>query len=175
MPRCRRALWLYATIEGVGSARALERLTQQHDAYRWILGGVSVNHHSLSDFRVQHAEYLDEVLTHSVAVLVEQDLVKLKRVSQDGTRVRASAGASSFRRRQSLEQCLHEAEEQIRRLRKELEDNPEATSRRQEAARHRVAEDRRRRVEAALAQMPEAEAKKPAAEKDEARVSTTDA
>ena len=174
-PRIYLALWLYATLEAVGSARALERLTRQHDAYRWILGGVSVNHHSLSDFRVQHAEYLDEVLTHSVAVLVEQDLVKLKRVSQDGTRVRASAGASSFRRRQSLEQCLHEAEEQIRRLRKELEDNPEATSRRQEAARHRVAEDRCRRVEAALAQMPEAEAKKPAAEKDEARVSTTDA
>src|SRR5215211_6023733 len=85
-PRIYLALWLYATIEGVGSARALERLTQQHDAYRWILGGVSVNHHSLSDFRVQHGEYLDGVLTHSVAVLMHQDLVKLNRVSQDGTR-----------------------------------------------------------------------------------------
>lgn len=174
-PRIFMALWLYATIEGVGSARALERLTRQHDAYRWILGGVSVNHHSLSDFRVDHAEYLDEVLTHSVAVLMEQDLVKLNRVSQDGTRVRANAGAASFRRRPRLEQCLQEAEEQIRHLRKELEENPEATSRRQEAARQRAAEDRRRRVEAALAQMPEVEGKKPAAERDEARVSTTDA
>ena len=97
-PRIYMALWLYATIEGVGSARALERLTQQHDAYRWILGGVSINHHSLSDFRVQHAEYLDQVLTHSVAVLMDQGLVKLNRVSQDGIRVRASAGAASFRR-----------------------------------------------------------------------------
>lgn len=174
-PRIYLALWLYATIEGVGSARALERLTRQHDAYRWILGGVSVNHHSLSDFRVEHAEYLDGVLTQSVAVLMEQGLVKLNRVSQDGTRVRASAGAASFRRRPSLERCLHEAEEQIEFLRKELEENPEATSRRQAAARQRAAEDRRRRVEAALAQMPEAEAKKPAAAKDKARVSTTDA
>lgn len=174
-PRIYLALWLYATIEGVGSARALERLTRQHDAYRWILGGVSVNHHSLSDFRVQHAEYLDRVLTQSVAVLMEQGLVKLNRVSQDGTRVRASAGAASFRRRRSLERCLHEAEEQIECLRKELEENPEATSRRQAAARQRAAEERRRRVEAALAQMPEAEAKKPAAAKDKARVSTTDA
>jgi transposase len=174
-PRIYLALWLYATIEGVGSARALERLTQQHDAYRWILGGVSVNHHSLSDFRVQHAEYLDGVLTQSVAVLMEQDLVQLNRVSQDGTRVRASAGAASFRRRASLERCLQEAREQVECLRKELEENPEATSRRQAAARQRGAEDRRRRVEAALAQMSQAEAKKPAGEKDKARVSTTDA
>lgn len=174
-PRIYLALWLYATIEGVGSARALERLTQQHDAYRWILGGVSVNHHSLSDFRVQHAEYLDEVLTQSVAVLMEQEVVKLNRVSQDGTRVRASAGAASFRRSASLERCLQEAKEQVARLRKELEEDPEATSRRQAAARQRAAEDRHRRVEAALAQMPQAEAKKPAAEKDKARVSTTDA
>jgi transposase len=174
-PRIYMALWLYATIEGVGSARALERLTQQHDAYRWILGGVSVNHHSLSDFRVQHGEYLDGVLTHSVAVLMHQDLVKLNRVSQDGTRVRASAGAASFRRQETLEQCLQEAEEQVRHLHKELEENPEATSRRQAAARQRATEDRRQRVAAALAQMPEVAAKKPAAEKDKARVSTTDA
>ena len=174
-PRIFMALWLYATIEGVGSARALERLTEQHDAYRWIAGGVAVNYHSLSDFRAEHGEYLDGVLTHSVAVLMEQGLVNLNRVSQDGTRVRASAGAASFRRQETLERCLLEAEEQIRLLRQELEDHPEATSRRQAAARQRAAEDRRQRVEAALAQMPDAAAKKPAGKKDQARVSTTDA
>jgi len=174
-PQIYMALWLYATIEGVGSARALERLTGHHDAYRWILGGVPVNHHSLSDFRVRHGEFLDGVLTQSVAVLMEQKLVVLKRVSQDGIRVRASAGAASFRRKPSLERCLQEAEEQIERLRQELETDPEATNRRQVAARHRAAEDRQRRVKAALEQMSEVAAKKPAAEKDKARVSTTDA
>lgn len=174
-PRIYMALWLYATIEGIGSARALERLTRQHDAYRWILGGVSVNHHSLSDFRVQHGEFLDQVLTQSVAVLMEQELVKLNRVSQDGIRVRASAGAASFRRQPSLERCLQEAQEQVKRLRAELEKEPEATNRRQVAARQRAAEDRQRRVKAALEQMPDVAAKKPAAEKGKARVSTTDA
>lgn len=174
-PRIYMALWLYATVEGVGSARALERLTRQHDAYRWILGGVSVNHHSLSDFRVQHGEVLDQVLTQSVAVLMEQELVKLNRVSQDGIRVRASAGAASFRRQPSLESCLQEAQEQVERLRAELEKDPEATNRRQAAARQRAVEDRQRRVQAALDQMSEVAAKKPAAEKDKARVSTTDA
>jgi transposase len=174
-PRIYMALWLYATIEGVGSARALERLTRQHDAYRWILGGVSVNHHSLSDFRVQHGEFLDGVLTQSVAVLMKQRLVRLNRVSQDGIRVRASAGAASFRRQPSLERCLQEAKEQVKRLREELERDPEATNRRQTAAQQRAVEDRQRRVKEALEQMPKVAAKKPVAEQDKARVSTTDA
>jgi hypothetical protein len=169
------ALWLYATLEGVGSARALERLTRQHDAYRWILGGVSVNHHSLSDFRVQHGEFLDGVLTQSVAVLMERGLVTLKRVSQDGIRVRANAGASSFRRQPSLERCLQEAQEQVERLRQELKQDPEATSRRQASAQQHAVEDRQRRVQEALAQLAKVAAKKPAAEQDKARVSTTDA
>ena len=169
------ALWLYATVEGIGSARAIERLTREHDAYRWICGGVSVNHHSLSDFRVNHVEYLDQVLTGSVAALMAEGLVTLNRVAQDGIRVRASAGAASFRRKATLEGCLAEAQEQVEALRKELEEHPEATNRRQAAARERAAEERRRRVAEALAQMADAESKKKAADKDKARVSTTDA
>jgi hypothetical protein len=135
---------------------------------------VSVNHHSLSDFRVGHVEFLDRLLTESVAVLMQQGAVELKRVAQDGMRVRASAGAASFRRQPSLTKCLRQAEEQVERLRRELEDDPEATSRRQKAARQRAAEERRRRVEAALVELPKVAAKKKAAERDKARVSTTD-
>ena len=173
-PRIHMALWLYATVEGVGSARAIERLTHQHDAYRWICGGVQVNHHSLADFRVKHVEFLDSVLTGSVATLMAEGLVSLNRVAQDGIRVRANAGAASFRRKETLEQCLEEAKEQVEALRKELEDDEAATSRRQAAARRRAAEARRQRVAAALAQMPEVEAKKGPTDKDKARVSTTD-
>jgi transposase len=173
-PRIYLALWLYATVEGVGSARAIERLTEVHDAYRWICGGVPVNHHSLSDFRVQQVEYLDQVLTRSVAVLMSQGLVGLQRVAQDGMRVRASAGAGSFRRQPKLKECLQQAKEQVKRLRREVEEDPQATTRRQRAARQRVAEDRQRRVKRALAQLPEVEAKKSAKDRDQARVSTTD-
>jgi transposase len=173
-PRIYLALWLYATVEGVGSARAIERLTGEHDAYRWICGGVSVNHHSVSDFRVLQVAFLDRLLTHSVAVLMSQGLVQLQRVAQDGMRVRASAGAASFRRKPKLRQCLQEAQQQMERLRQELEEDPEATKRRQVAARQRAAQDRQRRVAEALKQMAEVEAKKPAAERDKARVSTTD-
>jgi transposase len=174
-PRIYLTLWLYATVEGVGSARALARLCDQHDAYRWICGGVSVNHHSLSDFRVEQVGFLDRLLTHSVAVLMSQGLVTLQRVAQDGMRVRASAGAASFRRKPKLRQCLKAAREQIDRLRQELEEDPEATNRRQVAARQRAAQERHHRVAEALEQMAEVEAKKrSAAEREQARVSTTD-
>jgi transposase len=102
-PAILMALWLYATLDAVGSARAIERLCEQHDAYRWIAGGVSVNYHTLADFRVAHVEVLDRLLTSSVATLMAEGLVALTRVAQDGIRVRASAGAASCRRRERLE------------------------------------------------------------------------
>jgi len=174
-PAILMALWLYATVEGVGSARALERLCEQHDAYRWICGGVSVNAHTLSDFRVAHEAFLDDLLTKSVARLMEAGLVTLRRVSQDGMRVRASAGASSFRRRRRLRELEKEARRQVEALRRELDADPAATSRRQQEARLRAAKDRQARVKRALAEMPAAEAKKKTPEeRAEARVSTTD-
>jgi hypothetical protein len=88
-------------------------LCSHHHGFRWLCGGVEVNYHTLADFRVAHLDFLDELLTHSVATLMEQDLVDLNRVAQDGLRVRASAGAASFRRRPTLERCLQDAQTQI--------------------------------------------------------------
>ncbi len=174
-PAILMALWLYATVEGVGSARALARLCEEHDAYRWICGGVSVNYHTLADFRVAPVEYLDGLLTSSVAALMAEGLVTVTRVAQDGVRVRASAGAASFRRQERLEGYLAEATAQVEALRRELHEDAGATSRRQAAARTRAAEERQQRVARALAQLPEVEAKKKSAEeKGKARVSTTD-
>ena len=100
------ALWTYATIDGVGSARQLAKLCGAHDAYRWLLGDVAINYHTLADFRTDHVELLDRLLTESVAALMAEGLVDLERVAQDGMRVRASAGAASFRRRPTLEEAL---------------------------------------------------------------------
>jgi transposase len=173
-PRIAVALWLYATLEGVGSARALDYLCTHHNAFRWLCGGVSVNYHTLADFRVAHVDFLDGLLTHSVAVLREQDLVDLNRVALDGMRVRASAGAASFHRRPTLGECLAEASDQVARLKEELDDDPSAPSRRHAAARERAARERQERLEQALGRLPELEARKKAGEKDKARASSTD-
>jgi transposase len=173
-PRILTAVWLYATLEGVGSARALDWPCDNHNAFRWLAGGVSLNYHTLSDFRVAEVDFLDRVLTHSVAVLRDQDLVDLNRVAQDGMRVRASAGAASFHRRGTLEEHLHQAQDQVQRLKQELDHDPAAPGRRQAAARRRAAREREERLHRALARLPELEAKKKAGEVDKARASSTD-
>ena len=176
-PRILLALWIYATVEGVGSAREIERLTQQHVAYQWICGGVKVNHHSLSDFRNEGVDLLNGLLTQSVTMLLSSGLIELRRVAQDGMKVRASAGASSFRRRSRLEKLETIAREQVETLAKEIEADPGAGSKRREAARKKAAEDRLRRVEQALEEMAEAERRKRSnngKKKKEARSSTTD-
>lgn len=174
-PKILITLWLYATIDGVGSAREVDRLCYCHDAYRWIRGGVSVNHHTLSDFRVGHHEALDELLTQSIAVLLQRGIVTMARVAHDGTRVRGSAGAGSFRRGETLQECLQHARKQVARTAKQA-DAPAQT--RVEAAQHRAAADRLARVEEALAQLPALQATKdrqPGKQRSEqARVSTTD-
>lgn len=171
------ALWLYATLRGIGSARELARRCdpQGEIPFQWMCGGVSVNHHTLSTFRTTHMEFLDGLLTHSVAVLLHEELVDMQRVAQDGMRVRASAGSSSFRRRESLEACLTEAKAQIDALREEMDRDTASSSRRQQAAKERAAAERQARIEAALEHLPAIEAKKTAADRQKARVSTTDA
>ena len=149
-------------------------LCSHHHGFRWLCGGVEVNYHTLADFRVAHLDVLDELLTHSVATLMEQDLVDFNRVAQDGMRVRASAGAASFRRRPTLERCLQDAQTQVQRLRDEVATDPGEASRGQQKARERAAREREERIHKALERMPELEAKKTADDKEKARVSTTD-
>ncbi len=176
-PEILYALWLYATLEGVGSARKLARLTQEHDAYRWICGGVQVNYHTLSDFRSQSGEALDGLLTENVAGLMAAGVVKLKGVAQDGMRVRASAGSGSFRREEKLKGYLEAARAQVQALKQEVADDPGAEERRRKAARQRMASAREARIEAALKRLPELAAIKQRQGKkaEEARASTTDA
>jgi len=150
-PRILLALWLYATVEGVGSARELDRLCREHIGFEWLCGGVGMNHTTLARFRVAHGAVLEQLLIDSFAAMLKTGHASLARVAQDGMRVRAAAGAASFRRRASLERCRAEAAAEVARLRAELEADPGALSRRQAVARRRAAAERERRVEAALA------------------------
>lgn len=176
-PQILLALWIEAMLDGVGSAREIERLCREHLAYQWICGGVNVNHHSLSDFRNEATDLLNGLLTQSVTMLMAQGLVELRRVAQDGMKVRASAGAASFRTRGRLNKLRDMAQQQVETLAKEMESDPGAGSKRQEAARKKAAEDRAKRIERALEEMAEAERRKKSdkgKKHSEARSSTTD-
>jgi len=183
------ALWLYACIRGIGSARELARRCEESVLFRWLCGGVSVNHRLLSDFRTDHGEALDDLLTQVIASLVEQGLVKVSRMSQDGVRVRVGAGAGSFRREERLQQLLEESKQHIEELRRQL-DAPEKLAvdkaKKVKAEKGR-AEEKQKRLEQAIQQLPELKKKREEAAQrrgkgkygdklrnKELRVSTTD-
>lgn len=182
-PRLLVALWTYATLKAIGSAREIARLCDPEDGsipFQWLCGGVTINHHTLSDFRSRGGQKWDDLLTQIVASLMDADLVTMDRVAQDGMRVRASAGKGSFRRRGRLEQLLEEAREQVETLKALAETDAEELSRRQIAARERAANERQGRIEQAIHQCEELQKQREASAKqsgrkvDEARASTTD-
>jgi|SRR5665213_25887 len=157
-PRLLLGLWLYATSRGVGSARLLARLCESEHGYRWMCGGVSVNDHTLGDFRVAQGELLDRLLAEHVAALSQAGVIDLATLAQDGIKVRAAAGASSFRRRATLEGHLKAAQELVQELKRDMHADPAAGSKRSQAARERVARERVERIQAALQALGEVEA-----------------
>lgn len=177
------ALWLYATLEGVGSARELERLCERDVAYRWLCGGVAVNYHGLADFRVGHSELLDRLLSESVAAMLAEGLIDLDEAIIDGTKVKASAGKASFVQEKRLARAERLASERVARLKTELHGDPGASTRRKRAASERAARDIALRVGKARAALERLKAEKQQrakshakaeAEKGEPRVSLTD-
>ncbi len=176
-PRILLALWMFAIIEGISSARHLARLCERDVIYQWICGGVGVNYHLLADFRSQQGAFLDQLLTDTIATLIHQNLVTLETVAQDGMRVRAHAGSSSFRREKTLKKCREEAAAHLQQLRDEDDAQPDASQTRRRAAAERAATERDKRVAQALEELQQLQAqredRKPGTG-DDARCSTTD-
>lgn len=179
-PRLLLALWVYATIDAVGSARRLNDLCDKHIVYKWLCGGVTVNYHMLATFRWQNEAAFDAMITQIVASLMAEDLVKLIRVAQDGLRVRAHAGKSSFRGIDKLRACREEARAQVEALKKHDDESKGDHQKRQRAAQQRAAEERLERLNKAIQHCEQLQAEKGAGAKKsgrketEARASTTD-
>jgi transposase len=181
-------LWLYGCTRGIGSARELARRCEESTPFLWLCGGVTVNHRLLSDFRTDHGAALDGLFTQVIASLVDKDVVKVSRISQDGVRVRVSAGASSFRREERLKDLLGQSQEHVQQLRQQVDDGVAAQlSPRQKGARKKAAEEKLARLEQAVSQLPELQQKQAEAarkagngkqgemiRKREPRVSTSD-
>ena len=156
-PKLLVGLWLYAAVDGVGNGRKLDRLCREHDAYKWLCGGVSLNYHTLNDFRVGHEKLLDELFTQVLTALTEREVVTVERISQDGKRVRASAGSSSFHREKTLRRRLKEVRAYVEELKRQPDEAP-GESARKRSAQTRAAREKQERLEQALELLPELQA-----------------
>lgn len=176
-PRILTALWLYATSQGIASAREVYRRCYDCDPFKWIRGGVDVNYHTLSDFRTGHPEWLKEQVITNIAAMRAEDLANLETIGQDGMRVRASAGNASFKRAQTLEQLLKEAEQRWDDLQEEFEQETELSAR-QQTAQARAAREKIERLKQAQEEVKQVARQREQRKKGDgtsARTSTTDA
>jgi transposase len=182
-PQVILAVWLYATLEGVGSARAIDRLCQQHTAYRWLCGGAPINHDLLSGFRRETGELLDRLLTQCVTGLIAAKVVTLEEVAIDGTKVRARAGRGSLSKQRRLERIETAVAERVAALKTELDQDPASQERGRRQRALQAAEERARRIARAHQKLQELQQEKAAraethakdeAEKGDAKVSISD-
>jgi transposase len=168
-PRLLASLWIYGYSQGIGSAREISRLCGYHPAYQWLTGAEEISGHTLSDFRVRHREALEKLFVEVVGVLSAEGFIRLQRVMQDGTKVRACAAADSFRRRQRLEEHLAEARAQCADLARV---GGKEQSLVQVEAQRRAARERSERLEAAVGQIQTLQAE--AGQGKDVRVSSSD-
>lgn len=166
-PRLLMALWIYSYSEGNSSARELSRMCGYEPGCQWLTGMQTVNHHTLGDFRVAHKEDLDAIFTQVLGLLSNKGLIEMKRITQDGTKIRANAKAGSFQRQERLQQHLQLAREQV-----DLLSNPESEPIRQRMiqARKRARVEKQHRLEEALKELEQIQRETG----KEVRVSSTD-
>jgi len=171
------ALWIYAMLDSVTQARELERRCLEHDPYKWLCGGVSVNYHMLSNFRMANGQWLDEQIARVVQKMCDEGLASFEEaVGQDGMRTRAHAGASSFRSAAGLEKLAEEAQQKQDQTQKQIDEDPNLSDA-QKAARARAANERIDRIGAAQEAQEEVYRSKEKRQKGDgkkARGSTTD-
>lgn len=147
-PKVLLALWLYATIEGICHGRVIEQYCREHIAFRWICGDIKVNYHTINDFRSENEEALNDLITQSVAVLLKKELISLEDIAQDGMKVRAHAGAGSFRRKDKIKDYQKLAKDHVEKLNKERLTNPDSSKEKQQKLQR--AKERENRVNQAL-------------------------
>jgi transposase len=170
-PRVLVCLWIYAYSRGIGSAREIARRCAYDPAFQWLTGLEEINYHTLSDFRVGHGERLPELFVQVLGLLSAEGLVSLERVMHDGTKIKACAGADSFRREEKVRAHLAAARQQV-----EAMGDPQAEeSERQRGARERAARERQSRLEQALEELGKIrQTKSGSTAQESARVSLTE-
>jgi len=147
-PQLLVSLWVYAYSEGISSAREIQRLMEWEPGMQWLGGLETVNHHTLSDFRVDHQEALEKLFAELLVTLENAGLLSLEQVMHDGTKIRTQAGADSFRREKTARQRLAEVREALRQMGDPRADA--APRDRKQVARERAALERNELLEAAL-------------------------
>jgi transposase len=172
------ALWLYACLRGLASARELHRRCAEDLPFQWLCGADAPDYHTLADFYSDHDESLRGLFVSHVAALRSQGLIDLQRVTVDGTKVPGDAGEETFHREPTLQRHRAEAEAHVAAWEQQRAEAPNLSAR-QQAARRRACRERLERLQRALDAVHAVQRQRAAAYRkdpppEEARASETD-
>lgn len=171
-PRLLISLWVYSYQQGIASGREIERRCGYDPGYMWLTGAEKVCAHTLTDYRTAHGEALKDLFIQVLAVMEQEGLVDLQQVTQDGTKIRAAAGADTFRRKPTIQGHLERARQRVEELSQADEGKNEERTQQALAAQKRGAQEKLKRMEKALKEIEALEKK--ADEPEKVRVSMTD-
>jgi len=173
-PQLLISLWLYAYSQGISSARELARCCRYEPGLQWLCGLKPISHRTLSGFRSEYKEALDDLFVQVLGMLSAEGLITMQRVTLDGTKIRANASGNTFRRQEKIEAHLALAREHVEKMNEQAAEE-EKVAKRQAAAKRRAARQRVSRLEAALREVQRLQEKKKH-ERDTfvARASSTD-
>ena len=154
-PRLLVSLWLYASLRGVGGA-GIGAVVRREPAVPVAVRRREREPPPAGRLPHRPGRRPGRAVYRAIATLVKKGLVSVKRISQDGLRVRGAAGGGSFRRGSTLSKLQEEAAGHLRQLRELLDDPMRSAGcrRRRKAAKLRGARQRAERIDQAVALIP---------------------
>ena len=148
-PQLLISLWLYAYSQGISSAREIARRCVFEPGFAWLSGLQPISHRTLSGFRSDHQEALENLFVQVVGMLSAEGLITMQRITLDGTKIKANAGGNTLRRKEKIEAHLALAREQVQKMNEQAAEE-EKTAKPRAAAKRRASRQRASRLEAAL-------------------------
>ena len=108
-PRILLALLFYGYATGVFSSRKIEKATYESIPFRYIAGGLHVDHDTIAHFRKTFLKEIKGLFLQILLIAQELGLFELGNISADGSKIHADASKShaiSYGRAKELELAL---------------------------------------------------------------------
>jgi transposase len=121
-PRMMLKIWLYGFGVNVRTTRKLEPRIGEDLGFRYLAGGATPDHKTLSEFHRIHRGAITAMFTEVLMFLRRAGMARLGTVAIDSTGVKASASPDRLLRREQIERELGK---KVQRWQQELDDDPD--------------------------------------------------
>jgi len=124
-PSMMLSLLFYGYATGTFSSRRLEAATKDSIAFRYICANMQPDHDTIAAFRRRFLPELADLFAQILVLAAEMDLMKLGKVSLDGTKIKANASKHSALSYEFAQQLKVQIEAEVAELLRRAEASDE--------------------------------------------------